>query len=462
VIDSLRLISARRLRYGIAVMIVLATLLCAPAGSVRAAAPLRDGPISITTAPAVRDAFPDELTFTVAAHDSAPITDAVLSYTLLPEHATVRARAEFDKGTDIAATYHMRSSGNPLYLPPGKQIQYVWELSDANGATFSTAAATTTFNDTRFQWQTVSAGNLTLSYYRGSRADAMNLLTVGRTAIDKASQLESAQIDFPVRVYVYASSQDFLPAAQKESKATDPGILGQALTPDAVILWVADTLRSADTEDTVRHELTHLVTGQAVKGGFSNLLPLWLNEGTSVYSQNDPGDYGRSLRQAIASDTVVPIQVLESSRGVDVGLFYGESYGLVKFLVDTNGPGQFAQLLAAIGSGKSLDQALQSVYGFDRTGLYNAWRDSVHLSGPGVSGANRAQGGSAATPGSGENPGTSTSAGSGSTPSRGNTPGQVIDRGTTVLLATLAAALGLLLLAAIVGLGLMLSRRARN
>jgi len=411
----------------------------------------------------VNDSFPDELTFTVSLHDSAQITDVVLNYTLLPEHASVRARAEFDKGTSVKATYHMRSNGNPLYLPPGKQIQYTWDVTDANGADLTTPSATTTFDDTRFKWQTVSSGNLTLSFYRGNRADAMNLLTVGRMALDKASQLENAQVDFPVRVYVYASSQDFLPAAQKESKATDPGILGQALTPDAVILWVEDSLQSADTEDTVRHELTHLVTGQAVSGGFANLLPLWLNEGISVYSQNDPGDYGRSLRQAISTDTVVPIQILESSRGVDVGLFYGESYGLVKFLVDTNGPANFAQLLAAIKNGSSMDQALQSVYGFDRTGLYNAWRDSVHLSGPGSTGSGSLQSGAAPTPAPGGSDTSSPSSTSnGASPSRGDSSGEATDRGTAVLLATLGGALGLLLLAAVVALGLALARRART
>jgi hypothetical protein len=428
----------------------------------RAAPQLADSPISLTKAPAVANNFPNELTFTISVKDAVPVTDVVLRYTLLPEGTSVNARAEFEKGTDVQATYHMRSNGNPLYLAPGKDISYTWQMTDSNGGQLVTDPQTVTYADTRFQWQTVSSGNLTLSFYKGSSGDARNLLGIGRVAIDKASQLENAEVDFPVKMFAYSSSQDFLVAAQKESKATDPGILGQALTPDTVI-FVADSLRSADTEDTVRHELTHLVTGQAVKGGFANLLPLWLNEGTSVYSQADPGEFARALQQSIANDSVVPIQVLESSRGVDVGLFYGESYGIVKYLVQSGGPAKFAQLLSSLKSGQSMDQALQAVYGFDRTGLYNAWRDSVHLSGAGSTAGGNPRGGAApvtqAPQGSqaSQNP----TAEPGAAPSRGAGSTEVADRGTMILLLTLGGSLVLLLLAAAVALGLVVSRRPR-
>ncbi|HTE83612.1 MAG TPA: peptidase MA family metallohydrolase, partial [Dehalococcoidia bacterium] len=356
------------------------------------------------------------------------------------------------------ATYHLRSNGNPLYIPPGKDVRYTWQFTDANGAQFTTESAITTYTDTRFQWQKVSSGNLSLYFYRGSSSDATNLLNIGATAISKASDLQQTQLDFPVKLFAYASSDDFLPAAQKESKATDPGLLGQAQTPDTVIL-VAESLRTAETQDTVRHELTHLVTGAAVRGGFENLLPLWLNEGISVNAQANPGDYAAALQSAIRNDSVVPIQVLESSRGVDVGLFYGESYGLVKYLIDTGGQPKFAQLLGAIKTGKSTDQSLQSAYGFDRTGLYNAWRDSVHLSGSGA--ANPPSASTAATAPGANQPAANPTADTGPAPSRGGQGSEVGDSGTMVLLITLGGALVLVLIAAVIAFALALSRRAR-
>jgi hypothetical protein len=443
-------------------LLVLVALFGLTAARVRAA-----GPITVTAAPSVQDKFPAELDFSISAEDSVPITDAVLHYTLLPSTSSVLARGDFQKGTSVQAQYRMLSNGNPLYLPPGKQIRYTWELTDQNGATLTTDPQTASFDDTRFQWKTATSGNLTFSYYSGTDAEAKSLLDVGRAAIDKAAQLEGTQVNFPIKLFAYASSQDFLPAAQKESAATDPGLHGQAQEPDTVLFW-ASSLQGSDTQDTVRHELTHLVTAQAVQGGFSGLLPLWLNEGASVYAQASPGEFGVAIQQAIDNDAVVPIQVLESSRGVDVGLFYGESWALVKYLIDTGGPPKFAQLLASIKTGKSIDQALQGAYGFDRSGLYNAWRDSVHLSGPSAAQSQtqspQPQTGQQAAASSGNGPDANATVDSGPPPSRGSaqSTSSGSDSGTTILLLTLGGSLMLLLLAASIGLGLVLAQRSRG
>lgn len=418
--------------------------------------------ITITSQPAVQDHFPSELDFTVSAKDSVPITQVVLHYSLEPGGDSVLANASFSKGTSVQAQYRMLSNGNPLYLPPGKDISYYWEIDDQSGGALKTQPATTSFTDTRFPWQTVTSGNLTLYYYRGSSSDAKSLLAVGRTAIDKAAKLEGVTFTIPVKAYAYASSSDFLPAAQKESQATDPGLLGQAEGPNIVLFW-SSSLTSSDVADTLRHELTHLVTGAAVQGGFADLLPLWLNEGISVYAQSNPGGFGQAIQQAVDNDTVVPIQVLESARGVDVGLFYGESWALVKYMIDSGGQAKFAQLLAAFKNGKSTDQALQATYGFDRTGLYNAWRQSVGLTSsaaaatPGQSAAPQQQ---ATAPGSAGQPQTNATAFTGPPPSRGsNQTASSPDSGTMILLITVGGALMLMLLAAVIAFGLLLAQR---
>ncbi len=50
----------------------------------------------------------------------------------------------------------------------------------------------------------------------------------------------------------------------------------------------------------------------------------------------------------------------------------------VKFLIDEYGRPKFAQLYKAIKTGARIDDALQSTYGFNQEGLYNAWRKSKH------------------------------------------------------------------------------------
>jgi hypothetical protein len=62
-----------------------------------------------------------------------------------------------------------------------------------------------------------------------------------------------------------------------------------------------------------------------------------------------------------------------------VNLFYGQSWSLVSFLVDTYGADKFAALFAEMKSGKTTDAALEAVYGFDQDGLEDEWRAGVGL-----------------------------------------------------------------------------------
>jgi hypothetical protein len=134
----------------------------------------------------------------------------------------------------------------------------------------------------------------------------------------------------------------------------------------------------------------------------------------------------------------------------------------VKFLIASGQP-KFAQLLASIKTGKSTDQALQGVYGFDRTGLYNAWRDSVHLSGSGATNPPAAVTAAATTPAANANQAAGNpAANTNSQPSRAGQGNEPVDNGTTVLLLTLGAALLLLLIAAVVAFALVLSRRSHT
>ncbi len=52
-----------------------------------------------------------------------------------------------------------------------------------------------------------------------------------------------------------------------------------------------------------------------------------------------------------------------------MNLFYGQSWSLVSFLIDTYGEDDFAQLFAEIKGGVTTDSALDTVYGFDQDGL---------------------------------------------------------------------------------------------
>jgi hypothetical protein len=359
----------------IAVVVVVLVLLLAPRARANAG-------IQVIGEPGVENHFPDSLVFSIEAQSDTEIRDVRFRYRFIPDNLSSSAQADFQPGAHVRATFTLRSGTRQVYIPPGKTIRYTWQLTDAGGNTTQTEERETSFADTRFQWQSVTDGTVQLNYYRGTQRDAEVMAQVANETITKAAALMGARIDFPVKIWAYASQADFQIALAHSSVTNDPNVLGQAHDPDTFIM-VVDRLSSPTALDTARHELTHLVTADALTGGpFKDLYPAWLNEGTSVYNQVSPNDVGYidALDEAIRTDTLIPIKSLVSGGKVqDIGLFYGESYALVKFMVETYGADKFAQMIDTFKKSGDLDQTFKTVYGVDREGLYRAYRKSVGL-----------------------------------------------------------------------------------
>jgi hypothetical protein len=131
---------------------------------------------------------------------------------------------------------------------------------------------------------------------------------------------------------------------------------------------------------TIAHELAHLVTYQETFNPYAGI-PLWLNEGLSMYAQGEvDGSILSALNRAINDNRLISVRSLRSSFPTDpqdAYLSYGQSYSLVKFLIETYGRDHMNQLLRVFKQGNSDDFALESVYGFDTDGLDSRWRDAV-------------------------------------------------------------------------------------
>ena len=416
--------------------ILVALALLAPA--LLLARPAAAESIRVVGEPAEENRFPEGIVFTVEAESAAEITEVRFRYTFLPENRSSSAGAEFERGTRVRASYTLRSGSSSRYIPPGKSLRYSWEIRDAAGNELTIPAKETSFADPRFQWQTVRDGTITVNYYVGGQRDAEVMALVARETVEKAARLLGTTVDFPIKIWAYASRRDFQIALAHESVSSDPGVLGQAHEPDTFIM-VVDRLSSPSALDTARHELTHLVTARALsRGPYQELYPSWLNEGTSVYLQVSPNDVGYvdALEKAIKEDTVVPLKSLTAgTRNRNVGLFYGEGYAIVKFLVDTYGPEKFAQMIAAFNRTGQIDEAFRDAFGADQTGIYERWRESVGLK------AEQSR------------PDTQT----------GDAPAQAASSSSNeVLLAAVGTILLLGLLAVAIVAGLLLARRARS
>jgi hypothetical protein len=357
--------------------IVWGIALALAAGMLTGSAATAQGAIIVESASA-RNQFSDGVLFNLSVRSDAEITSVRFRYTIPPEGANVYAEPECSSGERVQCSFNLKSDPK-LFLAPGTVIIHHWQVEDAAGNKLETEPVTFVYEDDRFDWKSLSDGNLTLWYYSGSDSDLRFILQTAVEGLQRMEDLLGVKVDFPVKVFRYASADD-LREASYYSKDKPAGIvtLGEVSSSDTALV-------SADHEplDVLRHELAHIVVGQAVKGPFGNI-PAWLSEGTAVYAQSRPlsGEEG-ALELAIRSNDVLSVRSMTSSSlarsSGNVNLFYAEAGSVVSFLVETRGEEKFAQLFAVLKEGSTIDKALQAVYGFDQDGLDNAWRESVGL-----------------------------------------------------------------------------------
>jgi len=325
-----------------------------------------------------RNDFPNGIVFTLDFESAQPVQEVRFRYAIAPDGSRAYGVPDCTGTTSVQCTFDLKSTVDN-FLIPGVEITYFWEITDG-GQTVETDSGRTMYEDDRFQWETLSEGGLTVWFYSGSESDARDLLSVGQDTLTRMGSLLGTQVDFPVKVFLYKNASDMQPVLLGGQLSPQAGVitLGEVVVSDTAVI-----ARDISAPDILRHELSHIVMHSAIKGPFRNL-PAWLEEGVAVYGQSEPlPDMTAALEAAIKSNRPFTIRALSSASvaesGGNVGLFYGQSYSTVRFLIDGYGEAKFRDLLAAFRDGSRTDDALMQVYGFDQDGLENAWRQSVGL-----------------------------------------------------------------------------------
>jgi hypothetical protein len=317
--------------------------------------------------------------FRLSAYSDATIEKVTLHYQILPDGVMAYGRPDFTPAERVQVDFHLKGNDPPrIYLAPGARIEYFWEVEDGAGNKLTTDTATFVYEDIRFSWESVTEGNVSVYWYAGSRSSAESSLAVAHETLDRMSALLGVTVDYPVKVWIYDSYADMLPALPLSSEAHEERVViaGERVASDTILM------QGEGADDTLRHELTHIVTKVAGEGPYGGL-PAWLDEGTAMYAQSEPGEgFTSALDNAVEHDSLLSVRSMTAPTGdpTKVNLFYGEAWSLVDFLIDNYGPAKFAELFATFKEGSTVDNALLKVYGFDQDGLEDAWRASLGLS----------------------------------------------------------------------------------
>ena len=322
---------------------------------------------------ATRTDDPRALTFTARVRAPAGLASARLEYSVLNPDGNVGGggQAAVGEGPEQDLVFTLDTISSQRYIPVGSEFTYRWTLVDAEGAELTTEEQRFTFLDGRYSWQQRSEGPVTVYWYGPSDAAANLALEATANSLRETEELLEASVPYPVKVMVWRSEAEGELAMRPRGGIFDATVItgGQRVAPDLLFVF-------QPSRDVIRHEAAHIVTKVAGDGPFTQV-PSWLDEGTAVYMQPDPGfGYSAALGAGIRGDRTLSLRGLAAPPGDPgrVDLFYGQSWSVVSYMLDTYGQPALAELYATVKAGNLIDDALEAVYGFDQDGLYNEWR----------------------------------------------------------------------------------------
>ncbi len=338
----------------------------------------------VVAAQSVEMHFPHAMRFQLQATSVAPIR----ALTLTVRQRGVALGSRFNvpvapaRQIDAEFDWSFQTAAQGGYLPPGTIGDYTWRIEDAAGNVLDTPRAEYEVADRAHNWQTRANPNLEVNWYQGDADFGAAILTRATRAREfLATQLGIENIP-PLRLYIYATRQDFFTALPPFSAEwtggrmfPDYGVIMLNFTPEN-LAW---GLRATS------HELSHAVLHSKIRGTLGELsMPHWLDEGLAVYNEtNDhaPDEQFELVFQLAARrDTLIPLKKLEQRFPEETGeaqLAYGESYSAVKFMLEEFGSEKFAALLDIYEKGALPDDGLRQVYNMNQDELENAWRKKI-------------------------------------------------------------------------------------
>ncbi|MBI2857598.1 MAG: peptidase MA domain-containing protein, partial [Chloroflexi bacterium] len=157
----------------------------------------------------VEVAFPVAMAFKVVARSTSNITKLRLHYRVERQNeadVTSEGRPQFEPGNPVNAqwVWDMRRGG----LPPGAMVRYWWTAEDATGNRVDTQPVTVSFEDRRYQWQSITSGPVTLLWYNGAREFADVLMDAAQQSLSKMRNEMGATPERKVRIFIYGSTQE--------------------------------------------------------------------------------------------------------------------------------------------------------------------------------------------------------------------------------------------------------------
>jgi len=322
--------------------------------------------------------FPSRLIFDISAESDAQINDIRLHYEIKRlAHAQITSEIylQFTPALSVDSQWiwDMRKTGG---LPPGSSVTYWWTISDTEGKNTETQPVTINIEDERYDWDSITEGNVILYWYEGNDNFIRELMDATQETLSRLAENTGAELDGTIKIYIYANSEDLRGSMIFPQEWTG----GVAYTQYGVIaIGIQPTTGGLEWgKRVIAHELTHLVIHRVTFSPYSGI-PTWLDEGLAVSAEGELDNaFVAALNIAEEQDEFITVRSLSSPFSAYSGesmLAYAESYKIVSYLINEYGRERMFDLLNTFQQGAGYDEALVNVYGFNMDGLHERWLD---------------------------------------------------------------------------------------
>jgi hypothetical protein len=320
--------------------------------------------------------YPEGITFTFEAETDDPISELELVFRSPGVDTYSVELPDFEVGTTSLALDHLVDLRGGL-LPPGVDVHYHWRITEEDGDVIESSEQTLLWEDDRYDWTPLSGPHVTVYSYDGDAAFQQQILDTAERTVDSLAEAYGAELDQPIRIWVYTGREDFYGALAPNS---EPGIAGAARPDLHLIHAVVPTGNYREMVRVVPHEVLHQVLHQVTEGPFTRV-PLWLNEGLAQYWQESGRDafYTLALQRAATGD-LPPLRSLNGDFAYETDearVAYGLSLSVVLYILDTWGDEGMANLIAAFPEGVTYDEAVQKGLGISFDELDRGWREHL-------------------------------------------------------------------------------------
>lgn len=323
--------------------------------------------------------FGESLRFHLTVSGSTDITSAVLTCRTTDNQGMTVEPVDFAPALRVELLHEVDLSHRPF--KPFGQVEYWWTVSDAAGQKLVTEPKRFSYDDNRFDWQSLAGQQVVIHWYDRDAAFGRLALDVAEQAVARVREMidPTLALSAPFYLYLYLDEAALRPALPVTG---GEWVVGQAY-PELrlAVMAIPPGPESASTmRRLIPHELTHLLLYEATGSSYGRLPP-WLNEGLAVTSEQIPDpDDALVLDQAFQGGQLLSLDALCHNfphQDSQVRLAYAQSASVVKFIQENHGHSAVGRLVAAYRDGLSCRAGVRRALGISLPSLESQWRESL-------------------------------------------------------------------------------------